>query len=159
MSGTFLEFNFMDYWITCHLFPENARPAHPYLCLLRWRGQFVGVGGWTSACTLGLFCYCPFVLVLVFGVIFPCHLVFALRCIEVSWRLSESNVVVASSNRSAWEKSLKRLQSSFRLHCDRSLDRSGDVSGCKNIQRSRFLIIKLKCSFFVSAIVFLYIYI
>lgn len=57
-----------------------------------------------------------------------------------------------SSNRSAWEKSLKRLQSSFRLH----VDRSGDVSGCNNIQRSRCLIVKLKCSFFVSAIVFLY---
>lgn len=64
-----------------------------------------------------------------------------------------------SSNRLAWEKTLKRLRSSFRLHVDRSGDGSENVSGCNNIQRSRCLIFKVKCSFFVSAIVFLYIYI
>lgn len=82
------------------------------------------------------------------------------RCIEASRRLSESNVVVASSNRSAWEKSLKRLQSSFRLHVDRSGDGSGDVSGCNNIQRSRCLINKLKCfSLFPPLSFYIYIYI
>lgn len=57
----------------------------------------------------------------------------------------------------AWETLLKRLQLSFSLRVDRSGSKISVDAECKNFQRNRCLIIKLKFLFYFCHVVF-YIY-